>query len=141
MARPGPGSLSEEAAVSFAPELGVPPIRRRRCGLEAEAELGTGERSRRSRGGEAAEECSGIGGRGRGAPAAALRSTGGRPPDGEADRGRHVGRSAELEAVEYGDAYRCTYAKMWIAVKSYWALTLQSAEKTALQTMLNTCTS
>ena len=38
-------------------------------------------------------------------------------------------------------SYRCTYAKMWITVKSYWALTLQAAEKTALQTMLNTCTS
>ena len=38
-------------------------------------------------------------------------------------------------------SYRCTYAKMWITVKSYWTLTLQSSEKTALQTMLNTCTS
>ena len=38
-------------------------------------------------------------------------------------------------------SYRCTYAKMWIAVKSYWDLTLQSTEKTALQTMLDTCTS
>lgn len=38
-------------------------------------------------------------------------------------------------------SYRCTYAKMWISTKSYWALTLQSAEKTALQTMLNTCSS
>ncbi|GIF08978.1 hypothetical protein Asi03nite_65160 [Actinoplanes siamensis] len=37
-------------------------------------------------------------------------------------------------------AYRCTYAKMWIAVKSYWQLTAQASEKTALQTMLNTCT-
>ncbi|MBN1170895.1 MAG: HNH endonuclease [Micromonosporaceae bacterium] len=36
-------------------------------------------------------------------------------------------------------SYRCTYAKMWIATKHYWALTPQSAEKTALQTMLNTC--
>src|SRR4051794_16507957 len=90
--RPGPGSLSEEAAVSFAPELGVPPTRRRRCGPEAEAELGPGERSRRSRGGEAAEERGGIGGRDRGAPAAALPGAGGRPPDGEADRGRHVDR-------------------------------------------------
>ncbi|BCY08041.1 HNH endonuclease family protein [Actinoplanes sp. L3-i22] len=36
-------------------------------------------------------------------------------------------------------SYRCTYARMWIAVKYYWALTLQSTEKTALQTMLNTC--
>ncbi len=36
-------------------------------------------------------------------------------------------------------SYRCTYARMWIAVKYYWGLTLQSAEKTALQTMLNTC--
>jgi hypothetical protein len=38
-------------------------------------------------------------------------------------------------------SYRCTYAKMWIAVKYYWSLNLQSAEKTALQTMLNTCSS
>lgn len=38
-------------------------------------------------------------------------------------------------------SYRCTYAKMWIAVKYYWALKLQSAEKTALQTSLNTCSS
>jgi hypothetical protein len=38
-------------------------------------------------------------------------------------------------------AYRCTYAKMWIASKSHWSLTLQSTEKSALQTMLNTCTS
>ncbi|MFI7602902.1 HNH endonuclease family protein [Actinoplanes sp. NPDC049681] len=38
-------------------------------------------------------------------------------------------------------SYRCTYAKMWIAVKSYWALSLQSTEKTALQTMLGTCSS
>ena len=37
-------------------------------------------------------------------------------------------------------AYRCTYARMWIAVKYYWNLKLQSSEKTALQTMLNTCT-
>ncbi|WP_433824844.1 HNH endonuclease family protein [Actinoplanes sp. CA-015351] len=36
-------------------------------------------------------------------------------------------------------SYRCTYARMWIAVKYYWALKLQSTEKTALQTMLNTC--
>jgi hypothetical protein len=38
-------------------------------------------------------------------------------------------------------SYRCTYSKMWIAVKYYYSLTLQSAEKTALQTMLNTCSS
>ncbi len=36
-------------------------------------------------------------------------------------------------------AFRCTYAEMWIKVKSVWGLTLQSAEKTALQTMLNAC--
>ena len=35
-------------------------------------------------------------------------------------------------------AYRCTYAKMWIAVKYYWDMTLQAAEKTALQSALNT---
>ncbi|MEV4282613.1 HNH endonuclease family protein [Actinoplanes xinjiangensis] len=38
-------------------------------------------------------------------------------------------------------SYRCTYAKMWIAVKYYYSLTLQSTEKTALQTMLNSCSS
>ena len=38
-------------------------------------------------------------------------------------------------------SYRCTYAKMWIAVKHHWALKVQSSEKTALQTMLNTCSS
>ena len=36
-------------------------------------------------------------------------------------------------------AFRCTYAEMWIKVKSVWKLTLQSAEKTALQGMLNGC--
>ncbi|MBM2615940.1 HNH endonuclease [Actinoplanes sp. LDG1-06] len=34
-------------------------------------------------------------------------------------------------------AYRCTYARMWIGVKYYWNLTLQSAEKTALQNLLD----
>ncbi len=33
----------------------------------------------------------------------------------------------------------CGYSKMWIHTKSRWGLSLQSAEKTALQTMLNTC--
>lgn len=36
-------------------------------------------------------------------------------------------------------AYYCTYSKMWIQSKSTWGLKLQSAEKTALQSMLNTC--
>jgi hypothetical protein len=38
-------------------------------------------------------------------------------------------------------SYRCTCATMWIAVKYCWTLTLQSSEKTALQAMLNTCSS
>ncbi|WP_104434442.1 GmrSD restriction endonuclease domain-containing protein [Kineococcus xinjiangensis] len=38
-------------------------------------------------------------------------------------------------------SYHCTYAKMWIATKHHWSLRLQSSEKTALQTMLNTCSS
>lgn len=38
-------------------------------------------------------------------------------------------------------AYRCTYAKMWIRTKYTWSLRLQAAEKSALQTMLNTCAS
>ena len=36
-------------------------------------------------------------------------------------------------------SYRCTYARMWIADKYYWSLKLQSSEKSALQTMLNSC--
>ncbi|MBM0237813.1 HNH endonuclease [Micromonospora sp. ATA32] len=38
-------------------------------------------------------------------------------------------------------SYRCTYSKMWITVKYSWGLKLQSSEKSALQSMLNTCTS
>ncbi|MEU5566927.1 HNH endonuclease family protein [Micromonospora musae] len=38
-------------------------------------------------------------------------------------------------------AYRCTYAKMWIRTKFTWNLKLQSAEKSALQSMLSTCSS
>ncbi|MEV0810848.1 HNH endonuclease family protein [Micromonospora sp. NPDC050200] len=38
-------------------------------------------------------------------------------------------------------SYRCTYSKMWITVKYSWGLTLQSSEKSALQSMLNTCAS
>lgn len=36
-------------------------------------------------------------------------------------------------------AYHCTYAKMWIRTKYRWNLTAQSAEKTELQRMINTC--
>jgi Protein of unknown function (DUF1524) len=36
-------------------------------------------------------------------------------------------------------AYRCTYARMWVGVKYYYDLALQSAEKSALQTMLSNC--
>ncbi|MCS0638282.1 HNH endonuclease family protein [Streptomyces sp. LP05-1] len=36
-------------------------------------------------------------------------------------------------------AYRCTYARMWVQVKYDWKLTLDSAEKGALQTLLNGC--
>ncbi|MFI7578406.1 HNH endonuclease family protein [Micromonospora sp. NPDC049497] len=38
-------------------------------------------------------------------------------------------------------SYRCTYSKMWITVKYSWGLRLQSSEKSALQSMLNTCSS
>jgi hypothetical protein len=38
-------------------------------------------------------------------------------------------------------AYRCTYSKMWIRSKYHWGLRLQSSEKTALQSMLDTCSS
>jgi hypothetical protein len=38
-------------------------------------------------------------------------------------------------------SYRCNYAKMWIRTKYVWSLRLQSAEKSALQSMLNTCSS
>ncbi|KAL8342989.1 hypothetical protein RB598_004381 [Gaeumannomyces tritici] len=36
-------------------------------------------------------------------------------------------------------SFYCTYAKSWVQVKSYWQLTITSAEKTALTSMLNTC--
>ncbi|EHK44595.1 uncharacterized protein TrAtP1_008352 [Trichoderma atroviride] len=36
-------------------------------------------------------------------------------------------------------SFYCTYAKSWIEVKSSYALTISSAEKTALDSMLDTC--
>ena len=36
-------------------------------------------------------------------------------------------------------SYYCTYARMWVASKYYWGLTITSAEKSALTSMLNTC--
>ncbi|MGW0391632.1 HNH endonuclease family protein [Streptomyces sp. NPDC003042] len=36
-------------------------------------------------------------------------------------------------------AYRCTYARMWVHVKQYWGLSMDSAEKTALVNVLNAC--
>lgn len=36
-------------------------------------------------------------------------------------------------------SYRCTYAKIWIAVKSAWKLTAQQTEKDTLHTLLNGC--
>jgi hypothetical protein len=36
-------------------------------------------------------------------------------------------------------SYWCTYARMWIASKYKWALSVNSAEKSALTSMLNTC--
>lgn len=36
-------------------------------------------------------------------------------------------------------AFHCTYARMWIGTKHSWGLSLQSSERSALQSMLNTC--
>ncbi|MEV7418260.1 HNH endonuclease family protein [Streptomyces sp. NPDC089919] len=36
-------------------------------------------------------------------------------------------------------SYRCTYARMWVDVKQYWGLSMDSAEKTALVNTLNGC--
>lgn len=36
-------------------------------------------------------------------------------------------------------SYYCTYSRMWIKVKSEWDLTITSAEKTALESMLSSC--
>ncbi|POR35519.1 Putative secreted protein [Tolypocladium paradoxum] len=36
-------------------------------------------------------------------------------------------------------SFYCTYAKSWVQVKSYYQLTITSAEKSALSGMLNTC--
>ncbi|MER7664884.1 MULTISPECIES: HNH endonuclease family protein [unclassified Streptomyces] len=35
--------------------------------------------------------------------------------------------------------YRCTYARMWVQVKQYYAMSVDSAEKSALQSVLNGC--
>ncbi|MEU6930748.1 HNH endonuclease family protein [Streptomyces sp. NPDC046385] len=36
-------------------------------------------------------------------------------------------------------AYRCTYARMWVHVKYYWNLSVDPAEKSALQSTLDGC--
>ncbi|KAF8536696.1 hypothetical protein BDD12DRAFT_849856 [Trichophaea hybrida] len=36
-------------------------------------------------------------------------------------------------------SYYCTYARMWVAVKSFYALSVTAPEKSALGDMLNTC--
>ncbi|WP_093801039.1 HNH endonuclease family protein [Streptomyces sp. Wb2n-11] len=36
-------------------------------------------------------------------------------------------------------AYHCMYARMWVDVKHHWKLTVNSAEKSALQSVLNNC--
>ncbi|MEU1347567.1 HNH endonuclease family protein [Streptomyces sp. NPDC005775] len=36
-------------------------------------------------------------------------------------------------------AYKCTYVRAWVHVKHYYDLTVDSAEKSALQTVLNGC--
>ncbi|MBT2406483.1 MULTISPECIES: HNH endonuclease family protein [unclassified Streptomyces] len=36
-------------------------------------------------------------------------------------------------------AYYCTYARMWVNVKQYWGLSMDSGEKTALVNVLNGC--
>ncbi|WP_327336684.1 HNH endonuclease family protein [Streptomyces sp. NBC_01259] len=36
-------------------------------------------------------------------------------------------------------AYKCTYARAWVHVKHYYDLTVDQAEKTALQSVLNGC--
>lgn len=36
-------------------------------------------------------------------------------------------------------SYHCTYARMWIGSKYKWTLTVNSSEKSALTTMLNSC--
>ncbi|KAL5357098.1 hypothetical protein BJX96DRAFT_4067 [Aspergillus floccosus] len=37
------------------------------------------------------------------------------------------------------ESYHCTYARMWVKVKSVYDLTITSAEKSALVSMLDTC--
>ena len=36
-------------------------------------------------------------------------------------------------------SFHCTYARAWVAVKSYWVLSVTAAERAALTSMLNTC--
>lgn len=47
-------------------------------------------------------------------------------------------RSPDAWKPELASFY-CTYARSWVAVKSYWELTVTTAEKAALTSMLDTC--
>ncbi|MEU9984880.1 HNH endonuclease family protein [Streptomyces sp. NPDC050856] len=49
---------------------------------------------------------------------------------------------SDLDPAEWlppRSAYRCTYARMWVQVKHHWKLSVDSAEKGALQSVLNGC--
>ncbi|MEU6483923.1 HNH endonuclease family protein [Streptomyces sp. NPDC046887] len=43
------------------------------------------------------------------------------------------------EWVPSRTSYRCTYARMWVHVKHHWNLSVDSAEKSALQSQLSGC--
>lgn len=36
-------------------------------------------------------------------------------------------------------SFQCTYARAWVQVKHYYALTIDTAEKTALEKLLDAC--
>jgi hypothetical protein len=51
-----------------------------------------------------------------------------------------VPHNISIQATDFKTAsYHCTYAEMWVKVKSVYKLTITSAEKVALTDMLNTC--
>jgi hypothetical protein len=39
----------------------------------------------------------------------------------------------------HAESYHCTYAKMWVKVKSVYSLSMRPEEKDAVLEMLNTC--
>ena len=56
-----------------------------------------------------------------------------------ASSNRSKGDQDPAQWLPTNTSFRCDYTKAWIAVKAYWKLTIDTAEKAALQKELNAC--